>query len=161
MIGRRELLTAAAAAGVIASAPALACRTPKPKNQAGYSRVVNGLFQAWLARDYPAFRRYFLHAEVAEPFASQSIFDEFFYEERPHQLGTVMFSGASAVVQVITVQPVDAEHGICGGHGWADLMLVKFFPGLDEPVVAELRHLYGVTLAVGEWTPQPSGGAKL
>ena len=89
------------------------------------------------------------------------MFDEYFYDERPRQLGTVMFNGPSAVMQVITIQPGDAERGICGGHAWADLILVKFFPGLDEPVVAELRYLDGATLAVGEWTPQPPRTAKL
>jgi hypothetical protein len=160
MMRRREILTGAAVVGVLGSAPALACRAPIPKDQAGYSKIINGLFPAWLARDYPAFRKFFLHAELDEPFASRRMFDEYFYEARPRQLGTIMFNGPSAVVQVITVEPADAKAGICGGHAWADLILVKFFPGLDEPVVAELRHLDGDTLAIGEWTPQPPGAAK-
>ena len=157
---RRELLTMAVVGGAFAIAPASACRAPRPKDQAGYSKVINGLFAAWLARDYATFRKFFLHPELTEPFASRRIFDDNFYDERPRQLGSVMFNGPSAVVQVINVQPANAERGICGGHAWADLVLVKFFPGLDAPVVAELRYLDGDILAVGEWTPQPPKPAK-
>ena len=157
---RREILTGAALVGMLASAPAFACRAPKPKGQAGYSKIIKGLFTAWLARDYPAFRKFFLHSELDEPFASRSIFDDHFYDERPRQLGTVIFNGSSAVVQVVTVQPADVERGICGGHASGDLILVKFFPGLDAPVVAELRYLDGDTLAAGDWTPQPPAAAK-
>lgn len=151
---RREMLMGVALAGVLASSPASGCRAPKPKDHAGYSKVINGLFPAWWARDYPAFRKYFLHPELDESFAGRSVFDDNFSAQRPRQLGAIMFSGPSAVVQIIAVQPADAEHGICGGHAWADLVLVKFFPGLDPPVVRDVRYLGGDTLAVGEWTPK-------
>jgi hypothetical protein len=146
------MLTGAALMSVFASAPALACRAPKPKDRVGYSNIINGLFGAWLTRDYPAFRKFFQHSELDEAFASRSIFDQYFYDDRPRQLGTMMFNGPSAVVQVVTVRPAESERGVCGAHGWADLILVKFYPGLDEPVVAELRYLDGDLLALGEWT---------
>ncbi|HEX8257398.1 MAG TPA: hypothetical protein VF589_07180 [Allosphingosinicella sp.] len=145
-------------AGMFASAPAFACRSPKPKDQAGYLKVINGLFAAWFARDYPEFRKFFLHPELDEPFASQNIFHEHYDDERPRQRGSLMFNGPSAIVQVIAVQPADSWS--CGGHGWAELMLVKFFLGIEAPVVAELRYLDGATLAKGEWTPQSPGAAK-
>jgi hypothetical protein len=106
-------------------------------------------------------RKFFQHLELDEPFASRSIFQEHFHDVRNRQLGTVMFNGPWAVVQVVMFQPANPERGISGGQGWADLILVKFFPGLDEPVVANLRYLDGDTLAVGEWTPQPLKPATL
>jgi hypothetical protein len=151
MMLRREMLALAMLGGVLSAAPASACRAPAAKDRKGYARVIDDLFAAWWRRDYPAFGRHFRHPALTAPFDGRAMFDHYFAQGRARRLGEKLFNGPSAVVQVITPQGPDAAHGICGGHAWSDLVLVKFYPGLDEPVVAELRYLDGDVLAAGEW----------
>jgi hypothetical protein len=148
---RREMLMLMMLGGVFSAAPAAACRAPRAKDRTGYARVVKGLLAAWWSRDYPAFSKYFRHADIAQPFNGRAVFNQHFERQRPRQVGEIMFNGPSAIVQVVTPQGPDALHGICGGHAWADLILVKFYPGLGAPVVAELRHVDGEVLAASEW----------
>ena len=148
---RREMLALAVLGGILTPVSARACRAPQAKDRSAYSQVINTLFTAWWSRDYPTFSALFQHPDVAEPFRERAVFDQHFGEGQPRQLGSIMFNGPSAVVQVITPRGPDAERGICGGHAWADLVLVKFYPGIESPVVAELRYLDGATLAASEW----------
>lgn len=148
---RRELLALIAVGGAFAATPASACRAPRAKDRNGYRRVIEALFAAWWARDYRAFSAYFRHRGVAEPFAGRTVFGEHFDGNRPRHIGEILFNGPSAVVQVVTPQEADRERGICGGYAWADLILIKFYPGLQEPVVEEVRYLDGEVLAAGEW----------
>ena len=148
---RREMLALAVLAGASSVAPAWACRAPRAKDQNAYRGVIDPLFAAWWRRDYAGFSRHFEHPDVTEPFRARATFDEHFGEPQPRQIGSVMFNGPSAVVQVVTPRGPDPAHGICGGYAWADLVLVKFYPGLATPVVAELRYLDGDALAAGEF----------
>lgn len=148
---RRDFLSVGIIAGAAFAAPASACREPKAKDQAGYRKVVEGLFAAWFARDYPAFRKFFTHAEVDEAFASSDIFHEYYEDDSPNYFGEIMFNGASALVQVVSPQSGDAVRGICGGYARGDVMLVRFFPGISAPVVRELQHVAGDILAKSEW----------
>jgi hypothetical protein len=148
---RREMMALIMVGGMFSTAPASACRAPRAKDRNGYARAVKGLLAAWWGRDYPAFSKYFRHPDVAKPFDGRAVFNRHFEQHRPRQIGEIMFNGPSAIVQVVTPQGPDALHGICGGHAWADLILVKFYPGLEAPVVAELRYLDGEVLAASEW----------
>jgi hypothetical protein len=154
---RREMLALFAVGGALAAAPASACRAPRAKDRNGYDRVIRALFAAWLGRDYKAFSAHFRHRDVAQPFDGRPVFGAHFRQKQPRQIGEILFSGSSAVVQIVTPRGPDAEHGICGGYAWADLVLVNFYPGLEEPVVAEIRHLGGDTLAAGEWRQATRG----
>ena len=155
---RREILALLAVGGTFVAAPASACRAPRAKDRNGYARVIRALFAAWWARDYRAFSEHFRHRDAAQPFNGRPAFEEHFDQNQPRHIGEILFNGPSAVVQVVTPRGRDAEHGICGGHAWADLVLIKFFPGLEEPVVSEVRYLDGDTLAAEEWrsTAAPS-----
>ena len=156
---RREMLALFAVAGAFAAAPASACRAPRAKDRDGYARVIQALLAAWWERDYTAFSVNFRHGDVVEPFNGRPAFDEHFHRAQPRHIGDILFNGPSAVVQVVTPLGPNAARGICGGHAWADLILVKFYPGIEEPIVAEVRYLDGATLAAEEWrrTAGPSG----
>jgi hypothetical protein len=148
---RREMLALIAVSGAFAAAPASACRAPRAKDRNGYIRVIRALVGAWWQRDYRAFSAYFRHRDVPDPFNGRPVFDAYFEQDRPRQIGEILFNGASAVVQIVSPRGADPDHGICGGYAWADLVLIKFYSGLEEPVVAELRYLDGDTLAAEEW----------
>jgi hypothetical protein len=148
---RREMLALIVLGGALSAAPASACREPAPKDRNGYARVIRELLAAWWARDYAAFSKYFRHPDVATPFDGRAVFESHFADQEPRRMGEIMFNGPSAVVQIITPKGADARHGICGGHAWADLILVKFYPGLAAPVVAEIRYVDGDILAASEW----------
>ena len=148
---RREMLALTVLGAASFAAPASACRAPVAKDRDGYGRAINALVRAWWDRDYSAFSRAFEHPNVPTPFNARGVFDEYFQRNEPRQIGSILFNGPSAVVQIITPRGPDHEHGICGGHARADLILVKFYPGLSEPVVAELRYLGYDTLAASEW----------
>jgi hypothetical protein len=76
--------------------------------------------------------------------------------QREHRFrGELLFNGASVAAQVITPQEADPLHGICAGHAVSDLFLVRFFPGLDAPVVDEVKHIDTDLLAWSEWTKLP------
>ena len=156
---RRDMLALAGLAAAVSAAPAWACRSPVAKDRNGYRRVIDGLFAAWWRRDFAAFSATFQHPAVAQPFQGRALFEQYFVERQRRQLGAILFNGASAVVQVVTPRGPDPELGICGGHAWADLVLVKFYPGLEGAVVSELRYLDGDTLAASEWRG-PTGGRQ-
>src|SRR4051812_20931594 len=150
---RREMLAVFAVTGAFAAAPASACRSPRAKDRDGYARVIRSLFAAWWRRDYRAFGEHFRHRDVEKPFKGRPVFDKYFNQNWPRHIGEILFNGASAVVQVVTPREPDEEHAICGGHAWAELVLIKFYPGLEETVVAEVRYLDGDILAADEWRP--------
>jgi hypothetical protein len=158
---RREILALFAAGGAVAAAPAAACRSPRAKSRDDYTRVIRTLFAAWWRRDYRAFSEHFRHRDVRQPFNGRRVFNEYFDQDQPRHTGDILFNGPSAVIQVVTPRGPDAAHGICGGYAWADLVLIKFFPGLVEPVVAEVRYVGGDALAAEEWRsaegPPPVG----
>ena len=140
-------------AGGLAAAPASACRSPAKKDRDGYRRVIEALLAAWWHRDYRTFSAFFNHPEVSPPAGARKLFDAHFDLQAPRQVGEILFNGASAIVQIVMPRGADAEHGICGGHAWADLILVKFYPGLEELVVEDIRYVDGDVLAPEEWRP--------
>jgi hypothetical protein len=148
---RREILTFIAAGGAFAASPASACRSPRPKDQRGYVRVIEALFGGWWRRDYKAFSEHFRHVDLTKAFDGRPIFEAYFDQRQPRHIGGMLFNGSSCTVQILTPRGPDAEHGICGGHAWGDLVLIKFYPGTEEPVVAEVRYIDGDSLAPAEW----------
>ncbi len=150
MISRRGIVVGSLVAGAFLSSPAFACRAPAPKDREGYTFSIDHLFRAWWARDFTAFQQPFQRPGREEP-GVRNLFDAHFAERAHHFRGELLFNGASAVVQVITPQEEDAVRGICGGYVVADLFLVSFFPGLDKPVVDEVKHIGADFLAEDEW----------
>jgi hypothetical protein len=114
-------------------------------------RAIDRLFTAWWARDFAAFQQPFRHRERVEPFDARSLFDAHFAHPERRIRGEMLFSGATVAVQIITPKDADLVRGICGGYAIADLFLVRFFPGLETPVVDEVRYLDTVALAESEW----------
>jgi len=151
MKDRRGVLTAAAIAGSLIAVPALACRAPAPKDRRGFSKAINDVFTAWWERDYNRFLAPFRHSERDDPLPDRALFDAHYVEPAVRFHGRVLFNGASAVAQVITPQEADGTHGICGGYALADLFLIKFYPGLDEPVIQQIWFLDTDLLAAKEW----------
>lgn len=151
MIERRHIVLATFLGGIVLASPALACRAPAPKDRGGYTATMDQLFSAWWSRDRDAFNHAFHHPDVSEPFDGAALFNAHYEAHESRFRGDILFNGASATVQVITPKGPDPVHGICRGYATSDLFLVKFFPGLDVPVVAELRYLDTDLLAAGEW----------
>ncbi len=153
MLGRREILTAALLGGAAIASPASACKAPAAKDRDGYTRAIDRLFSAWWARDFATFQSAFEYPGVAQPFDGRPLFDAHYAVSRSDRFrGELLFTGPSVIVQVVSPQGPDPRHGICGGYAVADLFLVRFFPGLQTPVVEEVRHLGGDLLAAAEWT---------
>jgi hypothetical protein len=152
VIRRRDILAAALLGAGVLSGPASACRAPRPKDRLGYARVIDSLFAAWWARDFAAFQRPFQHPERTEPFNARPLFDAQFTERRHRFRGDLLFTGNSVATQVIEPEQADPEHGICGGSAMSHLLLVKFFPGIETPVIEEVRYLDYDLLAQAEWT---------
>jgi hypothetical protein len=148
------LLVGTLAAGAFFSAPASACREPAAKDRAGYERVIGALFAAWWKRDLAAFRRPFEHPERGTRIDVRSLFDAHFDRPERRFRGEMLFNGETVVVQVVTPKEGDPVHGICGGYAAADLFLVRFFPGLQVPVVDAVRYLETNLLAGSEWTKE-------
>lgn len=151
MIERRRLVLATFLGGIALASPALACRAPAPKDRAGYTETIDQLFSAWWSRHRSAFDRAFEHPDVTEPFDGAALFGAHYEVNASRFRGDMLFNGASATVQVVTPSASDPVRGICGGYAASDLFLVRFFPGLDVPIVQELRYLDTDLLAEGEW----------
>lgn len=151
MIERRRLVLATFLGSIALAPPALACRAPVPKNRGGYTETMDRVFSAWWSRDRSAFDRAFEHPDATEPFDGAALFDAHFEVQELRFRGDILFNGSSATVQVVTPAGPDPVHGICGGHAVSDLFLFRFFPGLDVPIVQELRYLDADVLAAGEW----------
>lgn len=58
----------------------------------------------------------------------------------------------------MTPQDGDPAAGVCSGFATADLFAVKFFPGLDEAVIQDLRYVDFDLLASAEWTGMTGAG---
>jgi hypothetical protein len=151
MIERRRLMLATFLGGIALASPALACRAPAPKDRGGYTEAIDRLFSAWWSRDRSAFNRAFEYPSVTEPFDGAALFDAHYEVQELRFRGDMLFNGASATVQVVTPMEPNPLRGICGGYAASDLFFVSFFPGLDVPVVQELRYLDTDLLAAGEW----------
>ncbi len=155
MISRRNLVVSTIAAGTLLTSPAIACKAPRAKDRQGYQRLIDRLFTAWWARDFAAFQQAFQYPTRKEGFDARPIFDAHFEKRERRFQGEILFNGASAIVQVVTPEGPDPEHAICGGHAIARLFLVTFFPGLDTPVVDEVKYIDADVLAAEEWTGLP------
>ncbi len=151
MIERRRIVLATFLGSIALASPALACRAPVPKDRRGYTATMDRLFSAWWSRDRSAFDHVFQHPNVSEPFDGAALFNAHYEARELRFRGDILFNGASATVQVITPRGPDPIPGICGGYAVSDLFLVKLFPGLDVPIVEELRYLDTNILAEGEW----------
>ena len=149
VISRRDIVLGTMVAGVLLPSPAFACRAPVAKDRDGYTRVIDRLFEAWWARDFTAFQQAFQHAERREQFDARTLFDAHFAKAERRFRGELLFNGASVAAQVITPQEADPARGNCGGFSVADLLLVRFFPGLDTPVVNEAKHMRHQPLSRG------------
>ena len=160
MFNRRETIAATIVAAAFAASPASACRAPAPKNRTGYTRAIDNLFAAWWARDYEAFLKPFEHPDREDAVPDRTFFSARYLEPAPRFRGQLLFNGASAVVQVITPQNHDRVHGICGGYAQSEIFLVKFYPGLEVPVVQTITLIDDDLLADGEWEHLP-GAPKL
>jgi hypothetical protein len=156
LIGRRGIISAGLLAGAMLPSSASATRAPKPKDHAGYSATIDRLFAAWWDRDYAAFEPAFIDAGVAEPFDGRALFDAHYAKRQARFRGELCFNGASVVAQVITPQGPDYERGILGGYALGDLFLVRFFPGLEKPVVETLSYIDTDVLAHVEWLGLPN-----
>ena len=152
MIGRRQALTAGAVMFAAAlGGPLQACRSPKAKDRSGYGQAIDSLLKAWWDRDLEAFQAHFRAKDVEKPFDGKSLFAEFFDKPEARFKASTLFNGASAVVQIVEPAKPNYEMGICGDHAGSNLFLIKFFPGLDEPVISELKHIDYDLLAKSEW----------
>lgn len=158
MIRRREIIAATLVSGAVLASPAQACRAPAAKDRQGYARTVDKLFADWWRRDFEAFQTAFRHPAVPDPFDARAIFEAHFAKAEQRFRGVLLFNGASAIVQVITPQGPDYEHGICGGYAGSHLFLVKFYPGLETPVAEKVDYVDHDLLAEGEWK-KPNAGA--
>ena len=155
MISRRSIVAGALTACTLLTSPAVACKAPRAKDRDGYRLVINHLFEAWWARDFAMFQQPFLHPKRKENPDVRPLFDSHFAKQERRFQGEILFNGASAIVQVIAPQGPDPEHAICGGHAIASLFLVTFFPGLDTPVIDEVKYIDADVLAEQEWTELP------
>ena len=151
MIGRRGVIAATLLSGVILASPAAACRAPRAKDRRGYRAAIDSLFAAWWTRDYAAFQRLFEHVGVPEPFHARPLFEAHFATPERRLRGALLFNGPSVVTQIVTPRGPDPVHGFCGGSASADLFLVKFFPGVETPVMERVDHLDSDLLAASEW----------
>ena len=142
-------------AGALLPSPAFACKAPAAKDRDGYTRVIDGLFEAWWARDFTAFQQAFQYPERREQFDARTLFDAHFAKPERRFRGELLFNGASVAAQVITPQEADPALGICGGYAIAALFLVRFFPGYGSLVVDEAKHVDSNLLAGEEWTDLP------
>jgi hypothetical protein len=135
----------------ILTVPANATRVPASKDRRAYTRAIDRLYSAWWARNFDSFERAFQHVDVDDPFNGRLLFDARYADSALRFRGPLLFNGASAVVQIVTPQGPDHEHGIGGGYAMADLFLVKFFPGIDVPVIEKLVFIDTDLLAAAEW----------
>jgi hypothetical protein len=155
MINRREAIAAAATLGAFLSTPAVACKSPAPKDRKGYTHAVDDLLTAWWARDFDRFLKPFRHPERDEALPDRTLFDAHYSEHAIRFRGGLLFNGASVVVQVITPQQPDFQEGVCGGYAKSDLMLVRFYPGAETHVVRSVQFLDTDLLAEAEWKRLP------
>lgn len=153
MIGRRGFLTATLLCGGAAATPAAACKSPRVKDQTAYAKAVDGLLAAWWGRDFAAFRKPFEAAEIDKPFDARPLFDAHYSDKGVRFRGEVMPAGAAVVVQVVTVKPY--EHAVCADWAVSDLFLVKFYPGIETPVMELVSHIDTDVLAEPEWRRLP------
>ena len=160
MINRRDVIRGTIVAGALISSPAIACRAPVPKDRKGYTKAIDSVFVAWWARDFDAFLAPFRDPDREEPLPDRVFFNTHFAKREWRFRGDILFNGASAVVQVITPQKNDYEHGICGGYARSELFLVKFYPGASGPVIEKITLIDHDLLARGEWEQLP-GAPKL
>ena len=153
MLGRRQILTAALLGGAAFASPASACREPAAKDRDDYTRAIDRLFAAWRNRDFAAFQHAFEYPGVPRPFDSRPLFDAHYAVNAPDRFrGDLLFTGPTVVVQVVTPQGPDRVHGICGGYASADLFLVRFWPGVNAPVMEKVEFVGADLLAAPEWT---------
>jgi hypothetical protein len=131
-----------------------------PKDRKGYTQTIDRLLAAWWERDFDAFLAPFRDPDREEPLPSRAFFDAHFSRPELRFRGEILFNGASAVVQVITPEKNDYEHGICGGYARSEIFLFKFYPGASGPVVEEITPIGVDLLAHGEWEQLP-GAPKL
>jgi hypothetical protein len=151
MMHRRELIAGTLVAGAVLASPASACRAPAAKDRAGYTRVIDGVFSAWWGRDFTRFQQAFQHPERTGRLNLHRLFEAHFQRPERRFRGDMLFNGEAVMVQVVTPKEADAYHGICGGYASADLFLVRFFPGLDTPVVDQMHYIDTALLADSEW----------
>ena len=155
MIGRRAIIAATLAGGAAMASPAQACRAPAAKDRHRYARTVDKLFADWWRRDFAAFQAAFRHPEIPDPFDARAVFDAHYAQPEGRFRGEILFNGASLIAQIVTPQEPDRMRGICGGYAASELFLVKFFPGLETPVLMKLDYLDSDLLAATEWRKLP------
>ncbi len=155
MFNRREAIAGTIIASALLSSPVAACKSPAPKNRSGYTSAIDALLAAWWARDFEGFLKPFRHPDRDEPLPTQTFFNAHYAERAVRFRGGLLFNGASAVVQAITPQQPDFKAGICGGYAKSDLFLIRFYPGLDTPVVQGVEFLATDLLAQSEWKQLP------
>jgi hypothetical protein len=161
MVNRREIITGATIAAVLVASPAAACKAPASKDRNGYTKAIDRMLAAWWARDFDRFLEAFRHPNREEPLPDRTLFDAHYVDHSVRFRAGLLFNGASAIVQVITPQQPNFEQGICGGYAKSDLFLVKFYPGVREPAVAEsVQFLDMDLLAHAEWKQLP-GASKV
>lgn len=155
MIGRRGIITAGVLAGAMAATPAGASRAPRAKDQAGYTLAIDRLFAAWWARDFGAFQPAFENDGLKTPFDGRALFEAHYVEREARFRGALLFNGPQVAVQVVTPQGPDHRAGILGGYAVGDLYLVKFYPGIDRPVMESVAWISADILAHEEWIGLP------
>lgn len=159
MIDRRRIFTAGllAAAATATATTALASRTVVAKDQAGYAAVIDRLFAAWWDRDFTAFQAVFADPDVSKPFDGRPLFEAHYAKRAKRFRGQLLFNGAMVVAQVVTPNLEGyPEAGIEGGFAMGELFQVRFFPGLEKPVIASLAYLGEDALARSEWIALPN-----
>ena len=155
MLNRREAIAGTIMAGAFISSPAAACKAPAPKDRNSYTKAIDAFLAAWWTRDFDRFHKPFRHPDRHEPLPDRALFDAHYAERTVRFRGEMLFNGASAVVQVVTPQQPDFKQGICGGYARSDLFLVKFYPGLNTPVMETVQFLEMDLLAQSEWRQLP------
>ena len=156
MIGRRRVIATALLAGALPPSDASATKAPRPKHHRGYSAAIDQLFAGWWLRDFAAFQAAFIDRDVEHPFDGRALFDAHYADQGVRFLGGNFFNGTMVVAQVVAPQGPNFEVGIEGGHALGEIFVVRFFPGLEKPVMESVTYIDTDVLAREEWIGLPN-----